>query len=268
MDMTVRQLSRQTLQDKAYEILKEAIVSNELAPGQALSIEALAASLDTSPTPVREALIRLDADGLVVFEPHRRVRVAPLTEQAAIDAFEARRILEPWLAGEAARSVGSLPALRRSLELLRQAAEQLLDEEPESVNMGLFVNMDMKLQSALRRAVEDNKVIIDLLDYVGNRSYRIRMFVVPEPTELRIVHEHLAIIEHVLAGRVPQAIEATESHLRQAEERTLRAISRRLEAQTRTPALNPRIPLHPQARGGSRSPRNEAASPHSTRAGS
>jgi DNA-binding GntR family transcriptional regulator len=265
MDMTVRQLSRQTLQDKAYETLKEAIVSNELAPGEALSIEALAASLGTSPTPVREALIRLDADGLVVFEPHRRVRVAALTEQAALDAFEARRILEPWLAGEAARTVGDSAALRRSLEHLRHTAQQLLSEGPEDVNMGLFVSLDMKLQSALRRAIE-NKVIMDLLDFVGNRSYRIRTFVATERAELQIVREHLVIIEHVLAGRVQGAIEATESHLRQAEERTLKAINHRLEATRRADAAAPKAALRLQTRAGGRPSRTMEASPHTTRA--
>ncbi len=259
--MAVRQLSRQTLQDKAYETLKEAILSNDLAPGQALSIQALAASLDTSPTPVREALIRLDADGLVVFEPHRRVRVAPLTEQAAVDAYEARRILEPWLAGEAANCVEDSPALRRSLELLRRTAQQLLDEAPENVNMGVFVSLDMRLQSALRRAIE-NKVIMDLLDFVGNRSYRIRTFIVAERAELQIVHEHLAIIEHVLAGEAQRAIEATQSHLRLAEERTLTAIKGRLETEKRLAAAGPTT-LHLQTRVGGRAPGRATAKPRS-----
>jgi DNA-binding GntR family transcriptional regulator len=193
------------------------------------------------------------------------VRVAPLTEQAAIDAFEARRILEPWLAGEAARIVGDSPALRRSLELLRHTAQQLLDQASEDVNMGVFVSLDMKLQSALRRAIE-NKVILDLLDFVGNRSYRIRMFVVTERAELQIVHEHLAIIEHVLAGRVQQAIEATNAHLRQAEERTLEAISRKLEAAQHAAAASLKAVLRPQARAGGRPPQRRAASSHTTQA--
>lgn len=233
--MAVKQLSRQTLRDRAYETIKAAILKNELAPGQALSIEELAMSLNTSPTPVREALAGLDADGLVHFEPHRRVRVAPLTEQAVRDAFEARRLLEPWLARQAARKVADSPSLRRSLELLRRTAQRLLDKAPEQVNLGLFVSLDLKLHDALRRAVE-NKLIAEILDFVGNRSLRIRRFVASERAELQITREHLCIIEHVMAGRVRQAGEAAQSHLRQAEERTLRAVKARLESEERSAA--------------------------------
>jgi DNA-binding GntR family transcriptional regulator len=246
--VAVKQLSRQTLRDRAYETIKEAILKNELAPGQALSIEELASSLNTSPTPVREALAGLAADGLVHFEPHRRVRVAPLTEQAVRDAFEARRLLEPWLAREAARKVKDSAPLRRSLELLRRTALQLLEKAPEEVNLGLFVSVDLRLHDALRRAV-DNKLVAEILDFVGNRSLRIRTFVAAERAELEMTLEHLAIIEHVMAGSVRQAGEATLVHLRGAEERTLRAVTARLESEGRSAAAEAE---RPQGRGARR----------------
>jgi DNA-binding GntR family transcriptional regulator len=246
--VAVKQLSRQTLRDRAYETIKEAILKNELAPGQALSIEELASSLNTSPTPVREALAGLAADGLVHFEPHRRVRVAPLTEQAVRDAFEARRLLEPWLAREAARKVKDSAPLRRSLELLRRTALRLLEKAPEEVNLGLFVSVDLRLHDALRRAV-DNKLVAEILDFVGNRSLRIRTFVAAERAELEMTREHLAIIEHVMAGSVRQAGEATLVHLRRAEERTLRAVTARLESEGRSAAAEAE---RPQGRGARR----------------
>jgi len=249
--VAVKQLSRQTLRDRAYETIKEAILKNELAPGQALSIEELASSLNTSPTPVREALAGLAADGLVHFEPHRRVRVAPLAEQAVRDAFEARRLLEPWLAREAARKVKDSAPLRRSLELLRRTALRLLEKAPGEVNLGLFVSVDLRLHDALRRAV-DNKLVAEILDFVGNRSLRIRTFVAAERAEraeLEMTREHLAIIEHVMAGSVRQAGEATLVHLRRAEERTLRAVTARLESEGRSAAAEAE---RPQGRGARR----------------
>jgi DNA-binding GntR family transcriptional regulator len=78
---------RELLRDKAYAVLRDAIVDGTLAPGELLRDEDLSKSLGLSRTPVREALARLAADGLVLTEPQRFTRVAPLDRREARDAF-------------------------------------------------------------------------------------------------------------------------------------------------------------------------------------
>jgi DNA-binding GntR family transcriptional regulator len=80
-------LERDLLRDRAYGALREAIVDGTLAPGERLRDPELCEWLGLSRTPVRDALNRLEQDGLVQTEPQRFTRVAPLDRRAARDAF-------------------------------------------------------------------------------------------------------------------------------------------------------------------------------------
>jgi DNA-binding GntR family transcriptional regulator len=80
-------LERDLLRDRAYTTLRDAIVDGTLAPGERLRDQELCEWLGLSRTPVREALSRLEQDGLVETEPQRFTRVAPLDRRAARDAF-------------------------------------------------------------------------------------------------------------------------------------------------------------------------------------
>src|SRR6478609_11785931 len=78
---------RDLLRDRAYAAIRDAIVDGTLAPGERLRDQELCAWLGLSRTPVREALSRLEHDGLVETAPQRFTRVAPLDRRAARDAF-------------------------------------------------------------------------------------------------------------------------------------------------------------------------------------
>ncbi len=80
-------LARDLLRDRAYHALRDAIVDGTLAPGERLRDPELTRWLGLSRTPVREALARLELDGLVETAPQRFTRVTPLDRRAARDAF-------------------------------------------------------------------------------------------------------------------------------------------------------------------------------------
>ena len=82
------------LRDQALEPLRDAIVTGALAPGEPIVIDALAAAFGLSSMPVREAVKRLVADGLIEELPPRRAhRVAPLTRRSALDVIEVTETL-------------------------------------------------------------------------------------------------------------------------------------------------------------------------------
>ena len=87
--------SHRTLAEKAYFELHERILSGAFAPGERLRIDALAALLEMSPMPIREALNRLSAAGLVDHAPHRATKVAELSLEDLAEVYEARLALEP-----------------------------------------------------------------------------------------------------------------------------------------------------------------------------
>jgi DNA-binding GntR family transcriptional regulator len=90
---------RDVLADSTYEAVKRLIMDNRLPAGSRISMDGLARDLGVSPTPVREALARLDADGLVTKRPLAGYTVAPMLDAAAFeDLFAMRQLLEPHAA--------------------------------------------------------------------------------------------------------------------------------------------------------------------------
>jgi DNA-binding GntR family transcriptional regulator len=114
-----RELSSPTLADQAYDALREAIISNELAPGEKITERGLAARLSVSPTPIREALRRLEQDQLVRRTGPRAVQVADLDDDRASEI----RLIEGTL-----RAVAARLAADNATEAQLAGLEQLLAE--------------------------------------------------------------------------------------------------------------------------------------------
>ncbi|MCK6579807.1 MAG: GntR family transcriptional regulator [Anaerolineae bacterium] len=94
------QQKARTLETQVYAVVKEAVLSLKLPPGALLVEDELADQLGTSKTPVRNALVKLEQDGLVVRIPYKGTYVSDVSQQDAEEIFELRGVLE----GLAARS--------------------------------------------------------------------------------------------------------------------------------------------------------------------
>jgi DNA-binding GntR family transcriptional regulator len=117
-------LDARSVVDRAHAALRERILSGELGPGERLHQEALSAELGVSRTPVREALGRLAADGLVELLPQRGARVADLRPEDMAAAYEARLAIEPVAARLAAArggGEGATAAMRAAVAAHRRA---------------------------------------------------------------------------------------------------------------------------------------------------
>ena len=89
------------------EELREAILSGEFGPGQRLRTASLAKRFGSSRTPVREALVQLEGEGLVDIEPRRGALVRPFASADLIDLYEVRVLLEPAAAARAALRINA-----------------------------------------------------------------------------------------------------------------------------------------------------------------
>lgn len=122
-----------TSSERAVSTLRELILGGEYAAGARLGEVDLAARLGVSRTPVREALTRLAAEGLVELAPNRRARVSSWTVEELEGVFDLRTVLEPRIAGLAAQQatgedVAALDTLaRRMLEVGEPARVRDLD---------------------------------------------------------------------------------------------------------------------------------------------
>jgi DNA-binding GntR family transcriptional regulator len=123
--MAVEPLQIESVVDQVYSVVRDRILSGELPRGTRLRQEALAAELGISRTPLREALRRLAAEGLVEFSPNRGAQVSELRAEDVRSSYEARLILEPGAARLAAvrRPGGRLTAMREAIEAERRSAD-------------------------------------------------------------------------------------------------------------------------------------------------
>ena len=115
-----------TLAEKAYESLHAAIITGALRPGARLPIEELAEHLEMSPMPIREAVRRLDAAGLVDNIPHRGARVTELSVTDLAEVYEVRLALEPLAIRRTAARFGT--ALGRYASDCLQRLESTSDD--------------------------------------------------------------------------------------------------------------------------------------------
>jgi DNA-binding GntR family transcriptional regulator len=109
---------RPMLVDDVHEAVKAMIMDGVLPPGARVSIDGLARELGVSPTPVREALARLESAQLVVKEPLRGYRTTPLlTLDQLDDLYQFRLLIEPWAAARAAERAGDGGRARLASEI-------------------------------------------------------------------------------------------------------------------------------------------------------
>lgn len=109
-------VDNRAMANRVADVIREAIFRGRLVPGERLQEERLAAETGVSRGPVREALVRLEAEGLVVREPYRGARVAAPSKQDLVDLFALRETLEamtmelatPHITGEDIRQLRSL----------------------------------------------------------------------------------------------------------------------------------------------------------------
>ncbi|ADB35627.1 transcriptional regulator, GntR family [Kribbella flavida DSM 17836] len=113
-----RLLRRQMLVDDVYEAIKTMLMDHTIQPGGRISIDGLAREFQVSSTPVREALARLESEGLADKEPLKGYRATPLlTLEEFDDLYAFRRLLEPWAARRAAELIDDTGRERLAAEL-------------------------------------------------------------------------------------------------------------------------------------------------------
>jgi DNA-binding GntR family transcriptional regulator len=200
---------RRTLaRGQIYALLRDAIVSAELAPGRQLSENELASLLGVSRTPIREALQRLRDDRLVEIVPQLGTFVTHISEDAVADAQFVREALECSAVRAAAlrardQDLAGLEAIIRRQEASREAAD-----------FDAFYVLDDELHHALCD-LSGHEIAWSLSQRAKGHLNRVRRLSLPEPGYLmEMISEHRAVVAAV-AARDPDAAEhALRHHLR------------------------------------------------------
>ena len=227
--MSLGRLNSATLADQAYEAIREAIISGELEPGEKVTERGLADRLAVSPTPIREALRRLEQDRLVE-------RTGPRTVQ--VTDFSDRNALEVVLAEGALRVVAARLAATNATQAQLVKMERTLDEGDAEVARLQALDARQKLTSAdlapllaiTRRFHAElnegcnNPVVIRLLSMVDAFNLVARRQRVSGELEVdggrageERYREHRTIFEAVRAGEAELAERLMTEHTRDHE---------------------------------------------------
>ena len=204
-----------SLADRVFDRLERDILSGELAENTQLSENMLSKKLGVSRTPVREALRRLEQEGLVASESGRGTVVLGVNRQDLCDIFEIRIKLEGMAAARAASVItdGQLAELERVADL-----QQFYLSRGDAASIS---ETDSRFHQLLYR-FSSSRVLEDVLGSLHHRIQRFRRLSMESPERAeRSVSEHRAILE-ALRGHDPELAERLLSeHIRNARDSML-----------------------------------------------
>lgn len=192
-------------QDVTYRWLKNHIARLPRQEGSFLTEVGVAEAAGTSRTPVREALLRLQAEGVVQIVPKKGAFVPPISDGEVQAVMQARGLVEDWCARQVAPMAGGLAD-----ELDRLVAEQEgLSEDPVA-----FIDCDRAFhRTIVRRA--GNSVLAEFYESLRERQVRMGLHAVAtgEDRVRTVLDEHAAIVAAIRSGEAERAAQAVATHL-------------------------------------------------------
>ncbi|MFJ5290736.1 MULTISPECIES: GntR family transcriptional regulator [unclassified Streptomyces] len=207
---------RQVLGDSVYEAVKAMVMDHEIRPGARVGIEALARTLQVSPTPVREALARLESDGLVTKRSLAGYRATELlTPQGLEELFEMRLLLEP-----AAAALAAAHADDEQLDSIESLVEEMRDRPGSGERYAVyreFAAGDQRFHDTIARAA-GRPLLADAVSRLHSHLHIFRLSSIQGATEPTLA-EHDRVLRAVLRRSPERAAEAMTDHLRRSIER-------------------------------------------------
>ena len=207
LNFTVKMDEYLPLRDVVFNTLREAILRGELKPGERLMEIQLANKLGVSRTPIREAIRKLELEGLVLMIPRKGAEVAQITEKSLRDVLEVRRALENLAVQLACLRMS--PQTLADLKAAARAFEEILGGE----DVTAVAEADVAFHDVIYMAT-DNQRLISLLNNLREQMYRYRVeYLKKKECHKQLLWEHQEIIRAIEAGEIDVATKITEHHI-------------------------------------------------------
>jgi DNA-binding GntR family transcriptional regulator len=204
--------------EEIYRKLRGDVLSCAIMPGQSLHENDLASRFGVSKSPIRDALMRLEADGLVIVQSRKGYRVAPVSVSDASDMYEFRAKIEQAIAEIVASS-----ATDSELEDLSRF------RYPDAwADNGGFIAYNREFHCAVASLCRNRRLrlaALDLIEQFDRFTYISLAVIGPEHYD-RPLADHIAIIEHLQAREPRKAARLVEQHLERGRKRVMGALSR------------------------------------------
>ncbi len=207
------------LRDVVFHTLRQAILRGELKPGERLMEIHLAQKLGVSRTPVREAIRKLELEGLVRMIPRKGAVVAEITISDLEDVLEVRMALEELAVKLACRML--TPEQLDEIGGLADEFEQTLYGE----DVGACAQADMRFHEAIYAATGNGR-LVQILNNLREQMYRYRMeYLKDRDAHQKLVQEHAEILESLADRDVERALEASGRHIERQKEHIIGVLS-------------------------------------------
>ena len=196
------------LRDVVFNKLRQAILRGEFKPGERLMEIQLANKLGVSRTPIREAIRKLELEGLVIMIPRKGAEVADITEKSLRDVLEVRKALE-----ELAVQLACEKITQEELEELEQAGENFKKVLKRSKDITEVAEADVRFHDVIYMAT-DNQKLIHLLNKLREQMYRYRVEYLKNPdVHEQLTQEHEEIVYHIKRREKVEATAVTCQHI-------------------------------------------------------
>lgn len=210
------------LREVVFNTLREAILTGELAPGERLMEIQLADKLGVSRTPVREAIRKLELEGLAIMLPRRGAIVASITISDLQDVLEVRRVLEGLTIELACKRMNA-----EELKQLKQGAEAFEKAAHEN-DLTEIAKKDEAFHDVIYNASKNNR-LIQILNNLREQMYRYRLEYIKDEAKREIlVEEHKMIVEAIEANDVTLAKKALKKHISNQEKTIIENLTEEL----------------------------------------
>ncbi len=200
-----------------YRDLKEKILKNKLLPGDKLIEMEIASNLGVSRTPVREALKKLEEDGLVTSFPRKSYIVSKISVKEAKNLYIVRKSLEP-LAVELLAQKG----LGENTKYFQDVNEELrlaIENKDEELAQNLIIEWNMALVSCL-----NNEILVEVMNMINKRLYRFGNFIFRDKENYKKHYNNLQRVYELIEEKKP-------AEARKASEKTIENIYQMFEEQ-------------------------------------
>lgn len=224
-DMTMDEVL--PLRDVVFNTLRKAILTGELKPGERLMEIHLANKLGVSRTPIREAIRKLELEGLVIMIPRRGAEVAQITEKSLKDVLEVRRALDALCVELACDRISA-----EEQEQLKKACDEFV-RATETKDATIIAKADVAFHDIIVQAT-GNQRLIQLINNLSEQMYRYRFeYIKDEIRHDSLIEEHKIIYESIVKRDKKKAADTAKLHIDNQEKSIIRQI--RLE-QEQAPA--------------------------------
>lgn len=206
------------LRDVVFNTLRKAILTGELKPGERLMEIHLANKLGVSRTPIREAMRKLELEGLVTMIPRRGAEVAQITEKSLKDVLEVRRALDALCAELACERITD-----EEKEQLKDACADF-EKATKSRDTTEIAKADVTLHDIIVAATGNGR-LIQLVNNLSEQMYRYRFeYIKDESQHERLIEEHRIIYESIMNKDCDAAAKAAKIHIDNQEMSIIRQI--------------------------------------------